>query len=65
MTTISNHRVGQSPLRDHSAKTVAEDTSQHDRIELLPLNPNYGPIPVAPREGPEMVVVGEWVASID
>ena len=32
---------------------------------LLPLNPDYAPIPVAPHEGPEMVVVGEWVASID
>jgi hypothetical protein len=40
-------------------------SSQHDHIELLPLNPTYDPIPVAPHEGPEMVVVGEWVASID
>ncbi|MCU0797625.1 MAG: hypothetical protein MUF31_17020 [Akkermansiaceae bacterium] len=40
-------------------------SSQHDRIELLPLNPDYDPIPIAPHEGPEMVVVGEWVASID
>lgn len=48
-----------------SNKTVTNDTSQHDRIELLPLNPAYDPIPVAPHEGPEMVVVGEWVASID
>jgi hypothetical protein len=31
---------------------------------LLPLNPDYEPILVAPHEGPEMVVVGEWVASI-
>ena len=49
----------------HSAKTVSEDAWQHDRIELLPLNPDYQPIPVAPHEGPEMVVVGEWVSSID
>ena len=49
----------------HSAKTVSEDAWQHDRIELLPLNPEFDPIPVAPHEGPEMVVVGEWVASID
>jgi hypothetical protein len=40
-------------------------SSQHDRIELLPLNPDYVPIPVAAHEGPELVVVGEWVASID
>ncbi|MGD7652000.1 MAG: DEAD/DEAH box helicase family protein [Verrucomicrobiales bacterium] len=48
----------------HSAKTVTEDGWQHASIELLPLNPDYDPIPVAPHEGPEMVVVGEWVASI-
>ena len=48
----------------HSAKTVSEHAWQHDRIELLALNPDYDPIPVAPHEGPEMVVVGEWVASI-
>jgi hypothetical protein len=52
MTTISNHRVGRSPLRDHSAKTVSEDAWQHDRIELLPLNPDYDPIPVAPPRRP-------------
>ena len=49
----------------HSAKTVSEDTWQHEHIELLPLNPNYGPITVAPHEGPQMMLVGEWVASID
>jgi uncharacterized protein len=47
-----------------SAKTVSEDAWQHDRIELLPLNPDYEPILVTPHEAPEMVVVGEWVASI-
>lgn len=71
MATISNHRaaqtyrVGRSPLREHSAKTVSEDGWKHERIELLPLNPDYNPIHVAPHEGPEMVVVGEWVASIE
>ena len=49
----------------HSAKTVSEDGWQRDRIELLPLNPDYEPIPIAPHEGPEMVVVGEWVSSIE
>ena len=65
MTTISANRVGQGPLRDHSAKTVSEDAWQHERIDLLPLNPDYEPIPVAPHEGPEMVVVAEWVSSLD
>jgi SOS-response transcriptional repressor LexA len=49
----------------HSAKTVSEDAWQHDRIELLPLNPDYEPILVEAHEVPEMVVVGEWVSSID
>ena len=49
----------------HSTKTVSEDAWQHDRIELLPLNSDFDPILVAAQEAPEMVVVGEWVASID
>jgi hypothetical protein len=71
MATISNHRaaqtnrVGQSPLREHSVKTVSEHAWRRDRIELLPLNPDYEPITVAPHEGPEMVVAGEWVATIE
>lgn len=50
--------------KDHSAKSISEDAWQHDRIELLPLNSNHDPILVLPHEGPEMVVVGEWVAMI-
>ena len=75
MTSVSIHRVGcrplranragQSPLREHSAKTVYEDAWQHYRIELLPPNSDYDPILVAAHQGPEMVVVGEWVSSID
>jgi hypothetical protein len=38
--------------------------SAFSHILLLPLNPDYDPIIVAPHEGPEMVVVGEWVSSI-
>ena len=49
----------------HSVKTVSEDNWLHGQIELRPLNPDYEPITVAPNEGPEMVVVGEWVASIE
>jgi len=49
----------------HSDKSVTEDGWKHEQIELLPLNPDYDPIIVAPHEGPEMVVVGEWVSSID
>lgn len=49
----------------HSPKTLSEDAWLHARIELLPLNPDHDPIPVGPHEGPEMVVVGEWVNSIN
>ena len=48
----------------HSAKSVTEEGWRHEQIELLPLNPDYDPIIVAPHEGPEMVVVGEWVSLI-
>ncbi len=47
----------------HSVKNVSEDGWNHERIELLPLNPNYDPITVEPHEGPEMLVLGEWVSS--
>jgi hypothetical protein len=62
----------------HSTKTVSEDACQalplpiqnskstiQNHHPLRPLNPDYDPIPVTPHEGPEMVVVGEWVATID
>jgi len=39
--------------------------SAFSHILLLPLNPDYDPIIVAPHEGAEMVVVGEWVSAID
>lgn len=49
----------------HSAKTVSGDDWSHEHIELLPLNRDYNPIIVTPHEAPEMVVVGEWVSSLD
>jgi superfamily II DNA or RNA helicase/diadenosine tetraphosphate (Ap4A) HIT family hydrolase/HKD family nuclease len=49
----------------HSVKRVTEDEWSHEHIELLPLNRDYNPIIVTPHEAPEMVVVGEWVSSID
>jgi SOS-response transcriptional repressor LexA len=48
----------------HSQKTITEEGWQHDQIQLLPLNPTYGPITIEPAEAPEMVVVGEWVSSV-
>ena len=49
----------------HSAKSVTEEGWKHEQIALLPLNPDYDPIIVSSHEGPEMVVVGEWVSTID
>jgi superfamily II DNA or RNA helicase/diadenosine tetraphosphate (Ap4A) HIT family hydrolase/SOS-response transcriptional repressor LexA len=49
----------------HSVKRVTEDEWSHEHIQLLPLNRDYNPIIVTPHEAPEMVVVGEWVSSID
>jgi superfamily II DNA or RNA helicase/diadenosine tetraphosphate (Ap4A) HIT family hydrolase/HKD family nuclease/phage repressor protein C with HTH and peptisase S24 domain len=49
----------------HSVKRVTEHDWSHKHIELLPLNRDYDPIIVNPHEAPEMVVVGEWVSSID
>jgi hypothetical protein len=48
-----------------SVKRVTEDGWSHEHIELLPLNRDYDPITVNPDEAAEMVVVGEWISSID
>lgn len=48
-----------------SSKSVDEDGWTHDRIQLLPLNPEFQPIEVTPEEASEMVVVGEFVALLD
>jgi superfamily II DNA or RNA helicase/diadenosine tetraphosphate (Ap4A) HIT family hydrolase/HKD family nuclease/SOS-response transcriptional repressor LexA len=48
-----------------SVKRVTELGWSHEHIELLPLNRDYDPIIVTPHEAPEMVVVGEWVSSIE
>jgi SOS-response transcriptional repressor LexA len=48
-----------------SVKRVTEDDWKHEHIELVPLNRDYDPIIVTPHEATEMVVVGEWVSSIE
>ena len=48
-----------------SVKRVTEDDWKHEHIELVPLNHDYDPIIVTPHEATEMVVVGEWVSSIE
>lgn len=58
----SSSTIATSSLKTETRKLA--NLFQYNRIELLPMNPDYAPIPVAPHEGPEMVVVGEWLASI-
>lgn len=48
----------------HSVKSVSEDGWKHERIQLLPINPEYDAITIEPHEGAEMIVVGEFVTSI-
>ena len=48
-----------------SVKRVTEEDWKHEHIELVPLNRDYDPIIVTPHEATEMVVVGEWVSSIE
>jgi hypothetical protein len=38
---------------------VGQEENQNNRIDSLPLNPDYDPIPLSPHEGQEMMVVGE------
>ena len=48
----------------HSEKTVTEESWVHQRIQLLPLNPDYDPIEIDPSEGEQMVEVGEFVGVV-
>lgn len=50
--------------RYHSKKSATEDGWKHEKIELQPLNPRYDTIHVLPGEADDLVVVGEYVASI-
>lgn len=47
-----------------SRKSVGEDGWSHEKIQFLPLNPEYPPIDVEPEEAAEMIVVGELVAVL-
>jgi diadenosine tetraphosphate (Ap4A) HIT family hydrolase/HKD family nuclease len=50
--------------RYHSEKTVTEESWAHQRIQLLPLNPDFQPIEVDPQEADEMLVIGEFVGVV-
>jgi hypothetical protein len=49
----------------HSEKTVTADGSRHDRIQLLPLNPAFEPIEIAPLDGANLVVVAEIAGRVE
>ncbi len=48
----------------HSEKTHSEDSWVHQRIQLIPLNPDFKPIEVEPKEAEEMMVVGEFIGVL-
>ena len=48
----------------HSEKQVTEESWVHQRIQLLPLNPQYSLIEVEPREAEQMIVIGEFVGVL-
>jgi SOS-response transcriptional repressor LexA len=45
----------------HSEKTITADGWRHDRIQLLPLNPAFGPITLEPEDAVDVVVVAEMM----
>jgi SOS-response transcriptional repressor LexA len=47
----------------HSEKTVTADGWRHDRIQLLPVNPVFEPIAVAPEDAFAMMIVGELLQA--
>jgi SOS-response transcriptional repressor LexA len=48
----------------HSEKTVTAEGWRHERILLLPVNPEFGAIEIAAEEAADVVVVGEFVKTI-
>jgi SOS-response transcriptional repressor LexA len=48
----------------HSEKTVTADGWRHDRIQLLPLNPEFEPIEIEPEDAADVVVVRELSQTV-
>lgn len=48
----------------HSEKKLTDESWVHQRIQLLPLNPEFNPIEVEPQEAEQMIVVGEFVGVL-
>ncbi len=44
----------------HSEKTVTADGWRHDRIQLLPVNPEFEPIEIEPEDAGDVTIVGEF-----
>ena len=49
----------------HSEKVQVDGGWRHEKIELLPFNPDYERITVESHEAPEMIIVGEFVSMIE
>ena len=45
----------------HAEKIVTADGWRHDSIQLLPLNPAFGPISLEPEDAADLMIVGEFV----
>ena len=43
-----------------SEKTVTADGWRHERIQLLPVNPEFAPIEIEPEDATDIVIVGEF-----
>lgn len=48
----------------HSVKSTTPEGWKHEKIELMPLNPDYDPITVEPQDASEMMIVGEFVTVL-
>jgi SOS-response transcriptional repressor LexA len=49
----------------HSEKTVGEDGWRHERIQLVPVNPEFRPIEIEADEVGDLVLVGEFMTAFD
>ncbi len=47
-----------------SEKRVSEDSFEHTRIRLLPLNPKYKPIEISPEQADEVRVIAEFIETL-
>ena len=48
----------------HAEKTVTPDGWRHERIQLLPLNPEFEPIEIEPEDAADLMIVGEFAVRM-